>query len=137
MTAPALKLRGMQIACVIMILACIVISRLQHHEWQGTITPRHWFVIVAVIWSAIAGFTLQRRIVNRPASSRKPSSTSTPFTRWRAGHICWLLAATSVGLWELVLSDFAGPRWLVNIFFGAGLLLLLMWTPGPAPPQTL
>lgn len=95
---------------------------------------RHWLVTLAAIWSAVSGFTLQRRIVNRPARVRG-SGKSTPFTRWRAGHVVRLWSAASVGLWALLLSDFAGPRWLVSVFFVFSLLLLLLWWPGPAPHE--
>jgi hypothetical protein len=110
MSAGARQLRVMQIACILLVLACVGVSHLGQHVWLGTLTAPHWFVIVAAIWSAISGFTFQRRIVNRPARSRRPSSTSTPFTRWRAGHIGRLSSATAVGMWALLLSQFAGPR---------------------------
>jgi hypothetical protein len=131
----AKRLRVVRVACIVLVLACVGVSRLGHHVWLGTVTTAHWFVIVAAIWSAISGFTLQRRILNRPARPRKPSSTSTPFTRWRAGHIARLWTATAVGMWALLLGEFAGPPWLVNIFFAVGLLLLLVWTPGAVPAQ--
>src|SRR5450631_3030273 len=86
------RLRIVQFGCILMVLACIWVSRLGHREWQGSLAPRHWIVMVAAIWSAISGFTLQRRIVNRPVNSRRPSK-STPFTRWRAGHIFRLWTA--------------------------------------------
>jgi hypothetical protein len=38
-------------------------------------------------------------------------------------------------MWALLLGEFAGPPWLVNIFFAVGLLLLLVWTPGAVPAQ--
>jgi hypothetical protein len=89
--------------------------------------------MVAGVWTAISGITIQRRIVNRPASSRRPSSKSTPFTRWRAGHIVRLWTAMTVGPWALLLSVFAGPPLAVNALFALGLLLLLVWTPGGVP----
>ena len=89
--------------------------------------------MVAAVWTAISGFTIQRRIVNRPARSRRPSSKSTPFTRWPAGHIVRLWTAMTVGLWALLLSVFAGPPLAVNALFALGLLLLLVWTPSDVP----
>jgi hypothetical protein len=129
------RLRILQFACFLCVLACIWVSRLGRHEWQGTLTIRHWVVIVGAIWAAISGFTLQRRIVNRQARPRRPASTSTPFTRWRAGHIVRLWTATVVALWALLLHEFAGPPWLENAFFALALLLLLVWTPGAVPSQ--
>jgi hypothetical protein len=128
------RLRVVQVGCALMVLAAIWVSRLRNHEWQGSLGPRHWIVILAGIWTAISGFTLQRRIVNRPVSSRR-TSKSTPFTRWRAGHIFQLCTAMSVGLWALLLSEYAGPPMIVNALFALSLLLLLIWTPGPVPDQ--
>lgn len=129
------RLRSLQFACVLLILACIWVSRLGHHEWQGSLTLRHWIVIAAAIWTAISGFTVQRRIVNKLANPRR-TSRSTSFTRWRAGHIVRLWTALSVGLCALALSEFSGPTTLVKAFIVLSLLLLLAWTPGTVPDQT-
>src|SRR5580658_380846 len=131
----AVRLRIFQFACVVCVLACLWVSRLVRHEWQGTLTTRHWVVIAGAIWTAISGFTLQRRIANRQVRPRKQASTSTPFTRWRAGHIARLWMAATIGFWALLLSEFAGPPWLANAFFALALLLLLVWTPGAVPDQ--
>jgi hypothetical protein len=91
---------------------------------------RHWIVIVGAVWSATSGFTIQHRIVHgRQHRSRK----STPFTRWRAGHIFRLCTATNVGLCAILLSDWGGPHLVVNALFATGLVLLLFWSPGAVP----
>jgi hypothetical protein len=41
----------------------------------------------------------------------------------------------TIGGWALLLSEFAGPPWIVKALFGLGLLLLLVWTPGAVPDQ--
>jgi len=128
-----MRLRVIQITGILLLLECIRLSRSMRHEWDGTITLAHWFFIVGAGWSGIAGFTLQRRIVNRRG---RASSRSTPFTRWRVGHIVRLVMAYSVGLYGFCLSTFAGPPMLVNALFALGLLLLLVWMPGVVPDQT-
>jgi hypothetical protein len=133
MNSAARNLRLVQIACILIVLACVGASRLGRHEWQGTLTAAHWLIIVGAIWSAIVGFTLQRRIVGRPIQPRRLSARSTAFTRWRAGHLARLWTAMTVGLFALCLSEFAGPPWLINVFFAVGLLLLLSWAPGSPP----
>jgi hypothetical protein len=127
------RLRVVQVGCVLMVLASIWVSRLGHHEWQVSLAPRHWIVMVAALWGAISGFTLQRRIVNRSGRCCRASSVSTPFTRWKTGHIFRFWTAMTVGLSALFLSEFAGPPMIVNAFFGLSLLLLLVWTPGAVP----
>jgi hypothetical protein len=125
------RLRLVQLAGILLLVECIRLSRSMGHEWKGTLTVTHWFLIVAGVWSGILGFTVQRRIVNR----RRPSASSTPFTRWRAGHIVRLVMAYTVGLYGFCLSMFAGPPLVVNSLFGMGLLLLLVWMPGQVPGQ--
>jgi len=136
MKTAAQRLRILQIACILMFLVCVGASRLGGHEWRGRFTPVHWIVVVGAIGSAVSGFTLQRKMANPPTQSRRPSATSTPFIRWRAGNIWRIWTATTVGGWALCLSDLAGPPWLVNILFVVGLLLLLVWRPGAAPAET-
>ncbi len=136
MGTAARRLRFLQIACIVMLLVCVGASRLGRHEWRGKLTPAHYVMIVGAIWSAVSGFVLAHRIANRPTESRGPSAASTPFTRWRAGNIWRIWSATMVGAWALLLSEFAGPPWLVNVFFAVGLLLLLVWSPGAEPAQT-
>jgi hypothetical protein len=136
MKTAAQRLRILQIACILMVLACVGASRLGRREWLGRLTAVHYVMIVGAIWSAVSGFTLQRRIANRPTESRRPLAASTPFTRWRAGNIWRIWSATMVAGWALCLSEFAGPPWLINFFFAVGLLLLLVGTPGAAPAQT-
>jgi len=128
----AVRLRLVQLAGILLLLECIRLSRSLGHEWKGTLTFTHGFLIVAGVWSGILGFTVQRRIVNRP---RRSSSTSTPFTRWRAGHLARLVMAYAVGLYGFCLSIFAAPPLAVNALFGLGLLLLLVWMPGQVPDQ--
>ena len=94
---------------------------------------RHWMLMVGAAWSAISGFTFQRRIVRRRPSR---SGKSTPFTRWRAGHIIRLWTATSLSLWAVVLSDWGGPHLVVNALFAMGLVLLLFWSPGAVPNES-
>lgn len=128
------RLHLVQLAGILLLLECIRLSRSMGHEWKGTLTFTHGFLIVAGVWSGTLGFTVQRRIVNRP---RKPSSTSTPFTRWRAGHLARLVMAYTVGLYSWgvwILSEHTcRPPLAVNALFGLGLLLLLVWMPGRIP----
>jgi hypothetical protein len=42
----------------------------------------------------------------------------------------------TVGMGALLLSEFAGPPMLVNVFFVLSLILLLVWTPGTVPGRT-
>ncbi len=128
------RLRLVQIAGILLLLECMRLSRSMGREWNGTLTASHWFIIVLGSWAVVSGFTIQRTITKK--RPRRTSSTSTPFTRWRAGNIVRLVMAYTVGLYGFCLSVFGGPPLVVRLLFALGILLLLIWTPGPIPEQT-
>ena len=103
----------------------------RHNRDEVPLTARHWIVMAAAAWSAISGFTIQRRIIHG-----RRSRQSTPFTRWRAGHMARLWTATSLGPWAVVLSDWGAPHLVVDAFFAIGLVLLVVWSPGATPDQS-
>src|SRR6266852_2970338 len=103
MSKPERQLRLVQVGCILLVAFCIFVRHIGSHESHGAISLGQWLVIVAAIWSAVGGFTLQRRITSAPTRSQRRSGRSTPFTRWRAGNIVRLWSATAVGLWALVL----------------------------------
>ena len=131
--SPVARLRLVQVGCIVLVLACMSLIYLRRSPEEVAFSARHWIVLVAAIWSAISGFTIQRRIIHgRPSRSGK----STPFARWRAGHIARLWTASSLGPWAVVLSDMGGPHLIVNALFAVGLVLLLFWSPGAVPEQS-
>ncbi|SRR5438132_298240 len=136
MGTPERQLRLVQVACVLLVAACIFVRHLGRHETHHAIALSQLLVIVAAIWSAVSGFTGQRRIASAPTRSQRLSRGSMPFSRWRAGHLMRLWSATAVGTWALVLHEIGGPSWLVDTLFGIGLLLLLIWRPGASPAPT-
>lgn len=128
--SPIARLRLLQLGCIALLLACMALIYLRRNPDEIPMGTRHWVVIVGAVWSASAGFTIQRRMARgRPSRSGK----STPFTRWRAGHILRLWTATSLAFWAVVLSDWGGPHLVVNALFAIGLVLLLFWSPGAVP----
>jgi hypothetical protein len=133
MSSPEGKLRLVQVANILFMAVCIFVKRIGTVEPHATITPGQWLVIVAAIWSAVSGFTVQHRINSASARSQQPSTRSTPLGRWKTGHLVRLSSASAVGLWALVLHYTGGPEGLVNVFFGFAMLLLLVWSPGASP----
>jgi hypothetical protein len=127
------QLRLVQSACLLVVVACIVLAYWKAHEigaTSGSVGTGPAIIILLALWSASSGFIWQRRLQRRgQAISSKP----TPFTRWRAGHIFRLWSATSVGIWAVLLYDFHGPLWIANVLFGVAILLLLIWRPNAAP----
>jgi len=94
--SPVVKLHLAQLGCIVSVLAGVALAYWRHNPDEVPLTTRHWIVMVAAVWSAVSGFTLQRRIVNRRPSR---SGRSTPFTRCRSGNIARLWTATSLGPW--------------------------------------
>jgi hypothetical protein len=98
---------------------------------HGTGIARGILLSLAVV-CAVETFIFPRRIEKGPRRPRK-GSVSTPFTRWRAGKIAWLMLSTSVGLYGLCLAEFGGESWQVYPPIAVGLLLVAMGRPGRSP----
>jgi len=137
MEKPEQQLRLIQGGCTLFVVLCIL---LLHLGVLGSPEPSgreiklvQLLMIVGAIWSAVVGFTFQRRVNRAATRPRRPSTTSTPLSRWMVGHIMRLATGTSVGMWGLTLYYFHGPLWLVNAVLAAGLALLLIWKPGARP----
>jgi len=138
MGRPELQLRLLQGGCILFLVACTL---LLHFGVLGSLEPAgreikltQLLIIVGAIWSAAVGFTFQRRVTR---AATRPSTRSTPFTRWKVGHLVRFLSATSVGNCGLALYYFHGPLWVVDTILAAGLILLVSWRPGASPDITI
>src|SRR5215475_2156261 len=99
MAKPQRQLRLIQIACIVLLGGCIVLAYVSARD--NPQAPTHlnfeqYTIILLALWSGIGGFTVQRKVQRRQATFSK--SKSTPFTRWRVGHIIRLWSSTAVGL---------------------------------------
>jgi hypothetical protein len=140
MAKPEVQLRLVQGACMLFIVLCIL---LLHLGVLGSLEPAgrkikvvQLLIIVGAVWSAVVGFTFQRKL-SRISKPRRVESKSTPFTRWKAGHIMRLASATSVGSWGLAMYYFQGPLWLVDTVLAVALVLLIAWKPGFGPENKI
>jgi hypothetical protein len=130
------QLRLVQVAGTVFLVLCILLTHfglLGHREPSGAINIRQFLVIGLALWSGVSGFTAQHRLLAVRARPQQPLKKSTPFSRWRAGHLIRLWSAMAVGLWGLVLFEIRGPLWVVDTLFAAGLILLMTWRPGANP----
>jgi hypothetical protein len=128
MTTPVRQLRIVQVVCIFVTLFLVVFKGSLTHKNPGVTTLVHWFIAALGIYCASSGYKFQR-ILNRPARSQARTK-STPFSRWRAGHIARLYFAFSSALWAILLFIIGGPSWMVDTLFTLALLLLLLWSPG-------
>ena|SRR5580693_3178024 len=102
MGKPERQLRLFQGGSILFLVVCIF---LLYFGVLGSLEPDgrrmnfiQFLVIVGAIWSAVVGFTFQRRMTRSTTRLQRPTAKSTPFTRWRAGHVMRLGSATSVGM---------------------------------------
>jgi len=137
MGKPAIQLRLFQGGCLLVLVVWIL---LLHFGAVGSLEPAgrelkltQLLMLVGALWSAVVGFTFQRKLTRIATRSRRSGTTSTPFTRWKAGHVMRLLTATSVGTWGMALYYFHGPLWLVDMVSAVALILLVAWKPGASP----
>ena len=132
---PVWQLRLVQVVLILVALGVAAFDVSRKLAIHGGMTPFHWFVAGLAVYGGFSGFKVQK-ILNRPVRPN-PRRRSTPFSRWRAGHLVRLFCALSVAMWGVVLSEFYGPSWVVYALYALGLLLLLIWTPGanPVPEQ--
>lgn len=137
MRKPELQLRLVQGGCLLFLVVCTL---LLHIGALGSLEPAgrelkltQLLMIVGAIWSAVVGFTFQRKLARSGARPRRAGSKSTPFTRWKAGHVMRLASATSVGNWGLALYYFHAPLRVVDTVLAAALVLLVAWKPDTGP----
>lgn len=130
------QLRIVQIACILLALsASVLVAGLGKSRSQNAITPIHWLIILAAIYTAASAFTLQKKLTKGPVQSQQEKDSSTVYRRWRAGHIVRLSFPVSVVMWGAVLSTTGGPLWMAYFLCGLGVFLLLIWSPGTGPAQ--
>lgn len=141
MARPDFRLRVVQGVCILFIVLCIL---LLHLGVLGSLEPAgreiklvQFLIIVGAVWSAVVGFTFQRKMSRTAKRPQLGGSKSTPFIRWKAGHVMRLGSATSVGIWGLVLYYFLGPLWVVDTVLAVALVLLIGWKPGPGPENDI
>jgi hypothetical protein len=137
MEKPEFQLRLLQGGCLLFVVAWIL---LLHFGALGSLEPAgrelkltQLLMLVGAIWSAVGGFTFQRRLTRIATRSRRSANKSTPFTRWKAGHIGGLAMSTSVASWGMALYYFRGPLWVIDTDSAAALILLATWKPGSIP----
>lgn len=124
--------RVVQIFCFLVVLACFQVA-LKVDRTSRRITPIQWVLIGLAVWAIVSGFVLEHQIMRYPNKARRPSTRSTPFSRWRAGNLVRVASATSVACWALVLRENGGPALVAYILFAVAGSLLLMWRPSAIP----
>ena len=133
--SPTGRLRVAQIGRIVLVFACGLTAHLTGQKRAGS-GGAELIVCAAAIWGAVAGFTIQRKLLSGNTTIQTKGTKSNSFTRWRAGNLIRLWSAASVGIWALVLVEFGGSQVLAGLLFAASLLLLILWKPGSDPPKS-
>ncbi len=135
MTSVTRQLRFIQGVCVIFVIACVLVAYLTAHREKSPAKAVVQSVIVVLgVWSAIGGFTFQRKLLKKNVPSQS-ATESDSFKRWRAGHVFRLWSAVSVVVWGLLLWEVGGSHLAANLLFALGVLLLLIWSPSAIPAE--
>jgi hypothetical protein len=132
--SPTGRLRVAQIGCIVLVVACGLTAHLTGQKRTGR-GGAELIVCLAAIWGAVAGFTIQRKLLSGNTTIQRKGTKSNPLTRWRAGNLIRLWSAASVGIWALVLVELGGSQVLAALLFAVSLLLLILWKPGSDPPK--
>jgi hypothetical protein len=134
---PAIRVvRILQIAVIISVLLFMYVLHTIHPEPQSVNAAFQWSVVCCAVGSALAGFIMQRAILNAPDRPNSLGQTSTPQGRWFTGHIIRFATAESVALFGFVLRMMGSYSNVVTALFAGSLLLLLFWQPGEVPTAT-
>jgi hypothetical protein len=136
MNPVTLQLRVMQITFIVSALLFYLICRMTPSPAQSVSAPARWVILLLAFTNGFFGFILQRMLRHAPNRFFPAAQDSTPLARWRAGHILRFATAEAVVLFGLALHSLGGSSLLVNVLFGSGLLLMLLWRPGPVPSQS-
>jgi hypothetical protein len=114
---------------VTLIFGCV--AEIGRDSGSNDWTLWHWVMTGLALWTALGGFRLRRRMIRRSLQAlAKDSSNAKVLKQWDAGHVIGLAMAKGVVQWGLVVRRvLGGALWQASLFYAAGLLLLLLWTP--------
>lgn len=134
MDAAVRRLRLVWIAALVYVGVTILVTYTSIHVPESPFSVQHGILLFMGILSAVGGFLFQRKLGKHHGNPIEGKST--PLGRWHAGHFMRVASAVAVALWGCVLSATGGPRWGVYGLFGAGIVLLLIWSPDMPPSDT-
>jgi hypothetical protein len=123
----------MQVAFIVSVLLFYFVLHVTHPAPQSLNATFQLAIICCAIASAMAGFIMQRVILNAPDRPNALGQSSTPRARWLTGHVIRFATAESVALFGFVLRMLGDSSKVVAGLFASSLLLLILWQPGEAP----
>jgi F0F1-type ATP synthase membrane subunit c/vacuolar-type H+-ATPase subunit K len=125
------KLRLIQLALIAVIPIFGCVAEIGRDSGRSDWSSWHWLVTGLALWGALGGFRLRGRMIRRSKESlAKDAYNPKALKQWEAGNVVALAVAEGVVAWGLVVRMvLGGALWQASLFYTAGLLLLLLWTP--------
>ena len=122
--------RQLRFAQVVSILIVLRLSFLpaKYLPHLGQFTWARWLLIVLAVYSGTAGIFFQRRFTGRHSLSTQ--------SRWSVKHVVYLGCSLSVAMCGVLLRIVGGPFWVVTALYAAGIILLVIWSPGTVPTDS-
>jgi hypothetical protein len=134
---PILRIiRIMQLMFIVSVLLFILVLYVARPATQSVDATVQWSIVCCAVASALLGFNLQRMLRRAPSQSLADMQSSTPRSRWFAGHLVRFATAESVALFGFALRWLGSSSNLVTLLFAGSLLLLVVWQPGEVPAAT-
>jgi hypothetical protein len=96
-------------------------------------TLKHWLITGLALWAGLGAFRLRNKLLERSRQAlAKDASDPKGLKQWEVGHGIALSMAGGVAMWGLVVRFvLIGALRQASLFYAAGILLLLLWTPRP------
>jgi hypothetical protein len=131
---PVLRtVRMMQVMFIVSILLFILVLYLDAPATQSVDATVQCGIVCCAIAFALSGFIVQRMLRRAPSQSLPGTQSSTPRSRWFAGHLVRFATAESVALFGFTLRWMGSSSNMITLLFAGSLLLLVVWQPGEVP----
>ncbi len=91
----------------------------------------HWLMTGLALYAALGGFFFRRTLMRRSEDAlAKDATDPKALKQWETGQLIGMSMAEGVVVMGFVVRVvLGGVLWQASMFYAAGLLLLLLWTP--------
>jgi F0F1-type ATP synthase membrane subunit c/vacuolar-type H+-ATPase subunit K len=125
------KVRLFQLAMIASIPMFGRVAEMGRPLGGGRWTLWHWAVAALALSAVLWGASMRGRvIVSSEKALARDACDPKALRRWESGQILGMAFAESIVLWGLVVRTvLGGALWQASVFYAAGFILLLFWTP--------
>jgi F0F1-type ATP synthase membrane subunit c/vacuolar-type H+-ATPase subunit K len=128
------KLKNLRLIHLAMIAAIPIlagIAEIGRAPGSSNWTKWHFVAAALAIWVAWVGLAFRSRYIRRSQEAlANDASNAKAIRQWEGANLIALAMGECVGMWGLVVRIVLdGALWQASLFYTAGFLLLLLWTP--------